>query len=130
MATSRTATTTWRTSCSSTRPTSERFRYDGFPTRAGRAWVHCPGVTAIWGSEPGGRWQPLPPAAYPAEAALHDLVEQAPQMLPLAESPRLTVLGRAARNRICGPGSGRVHRQAGGHRSEAGREFRGAAGGG
>jgi hypothetical protein len=37
------------------------------------------------------------PAAYPAEAALHDLVEEAPQMLPLAGSPRLTVLGREVR---------------------------------
>jgi hypothetical protein len=51
-------------------------------------------VTAIWGSGPGGRWRPLAVAAYPAEAALHDLVQDAPQMLPLAGSPRLTVLGR------------------------------------
>src|SRR5215813_8622648 len=95
-ATSRTATTTWRTSCSSTRPTSDRYRYDGHLT----SWVcvvYCPGVTAIWGSGPGGQWQPLAPAAYPPEAALHDLVEQAPQMLPLAGSPRLTVLGREVR---------------------------------
>jgi RecB family endonuclease NucS len=39
----------------------------------------------------------LTPAAYPAEAALHDLVEEAPQMLPLAGSPQLTVLGREVR---------------------------------
>lgn len=39
----------------------------------------------------------LEPAAYPAEAALHDLVQEAPQMLPLAGSPRLTVLGREVR---------------------------------
>jgi hypothetical protein len=51
-------------------------------------------VTAIWGSDPGGRWRPLARAAYPAEAALHDLVQETPQMLPLAGSPRLTVLGR------------------------------------
>lgn len=55
------------------------------------------GVTAIWGSDSAGRWWPLAPAAYPAEAALHDLVEGGPQMLPLAGSPRLTVLGREVR---------------------------------
>jgi hypothetical protein len=32
-----------------------------------------------------------------AEAALHNLVQQAPQMLPLAGSPRLTLLGRDVR---------------------------------
>jgi hypothetical protein len=53
-------------------------------------------VAAIWGSGPEG-WRALTPASYPAEAALHDLVEQAPQMLPLAGSPRLTVLGREVR---------------------------------
>jgi RecB family endonuclease NucS len=42
-------------------------------------------------------WHALEPAAYPAEAALHDLVERAPHMLPLAGSPRLTVLGREVR---------------------------------
>src|SRR4029077_16374717 len=41
--------------------------------------------------------RPLTPALYPSESALHDLVEQAPQMLPLAGSPRLTVLGREVR---------------------------------
>jgi hypothetical protein len=51
----------------------------------------------IWGSGSGGRWRPLSPAAYPDEAALHDLVQQAPNMLPLAGSPRLTVLGREVR---------------------------------
>jgi hypothetical protein len=54
-------------------------------------------VTAIWGADPGGQWKALTPAAYPAEAALHDLVQEAPQMLPLAGSPRLTVLGREVR---------------------------------
>jgi hypothetical protein len=54
-------------------------------------------VTAIWGSDSAGHWRPLALAAYPAEAALHDLVEEAPQMLPLAGSPRLTVLGREVR---------------------------------
>jgi hypothetical protein len=54
-------------------------------------------VTAIWGFDQGGVWRPLVPAAYPAEAALHDLVQRAPQMLPLAGFPRLTVLGREVR---------------------------------
>jgi hypothetical protein len=58
---------------------------------------YCQRVTAIWGSGPGGQWSPLEPAAYPAEATLHDLVQEAPQMLPLAGSPQLAVLGREVR---------------------------------
>jgi hypothetical protein len=54
-------------------------------------------MTAIWGSGPGGQWHALDPVAYQAEAELHDMVEDAPQMLPLAGSPRLTVLGREVR---------------------------------
>lgn len=54
-------------------------------------------MTVIWGSEGGGRWRPLPPTAYLDEAELHDRVQQAPSMLPLAGSPRLTVLGREVR---------------------------------
>jgi hypothetical protein len=50
-------------------------------------------VTAIWGME-GGQWRALTADAYPAEAVLHDLVQDAPQMLPLSGSPQLTVLGR------------------------------------
>jgi len=41
-------------------------------------------MTAIWGSGTDGTWRTLEPAAYQAEAELHDLVEKAPQMLPLA----------------------------------------------
>jgi RecB family endonuclease NucS len=51
-------------------------------------------VAAIWGTGIGGGWHPLAPSAYPSEQALHDLVEQAPQLLPLSGSPRLAVLGR------------------------------------
>jgi hypothetical protein len=54
-------------------------------------------MTAIWGAGPDGQWQVLESVGYPAEAALHDLVHEAPQMLPLGGSPRLTVLGREVR---------------------------------
>ncbi len=54
-------------------------------------------MTAIWGTDPNGRWSPLAPTAYLAEAELHDLVRDAPQMLPLAGTPQLTVLGREVR---------------------------------
>jgi RecB family endonuclease NucS len=50
-------------------------------------------MTAIWGSGTDGNWRALEPTAYQAEAELHDLVENAPQMLPLAGS----VLGREVR---------------------------------
>lgn len=54
-------------------------------------------MTAIWGSDPNGEWRLLTPSRYPAENALHDLVERAPQILPLAGSPRIVVLGREVR---------------------------------
>jgi hypothetical protein len=54
-------------------------------------------VSAIWERDTGGLWRPLAPASFPAEAASHDLVENAPQMLPLAGSPQLTILGREVR---------------------------------
>ena len=34
------------------------------------------------------------PAGFPDEAALHRLVEDAPHILPLADGPRLVVVGR------------------------------------
>jgi hypothetical protein len=54
-------------------------------------------VTAIWGTDPNGSWLPLAPTAYLAEAELHNLVHKTPQMLPLAGTPQLTVLGREVR---------------------------------
>jgi len=54
-------------------------------------------VSAIWAADPDGGWRPLRLAGFPAEASLHDLVATAPQMLPLAGAPRLTVLGREVR---------------------------------
>jgi len=50
-------------------------------------------VTAIWGTDPNGHGVPLAPTTYLAEAELHQLVRDAPQMLPLAGMPQLTVLG-------------------------------------
>jgi hypothetical protein len=47
----------------------------------------------IWTND-GTGWQLLPPTGFPGEDALHTLVEQAPQILPLAGSPRLIILGR------------------------------------
>lgn len=50
-------------------------------------------MPAIWKSD-GDRWTLLPPAKFSDEATLHTLVEDAPNILPLAGSPQLTVLGR------------------------------------
>lgn len=47
----------------------------------------------IWYEE-GGKWQTLPPTPFNDEKALHDLVEKAPELLPLSGSPALTMLGR------------------------------------
>lgn len=50
-------------------------------------------VNAIWRHDSDG-WKVLAPTGFPDEATLHLLIEQAPQILPLAGSPRLTILGR------------------------------------
>lgn len=50
-------------------------------------------TTAIWQSD-GTGWRLLGPTGFPDEQALHGLVEEAPQILPLASRPRLTVVGR------------------------------------
>lgn len=50
-------------------------------------------MTAIWKKGVGG-WTSLQPVGFPDEASLHDLVEEAPHLLPLAGSPTLVVLGR------------------------------------
>ncbi len=50
-------------------------------------------MTAIWRND-GSGWRLLAPTGFPAEEALHTLVEEAPHMLPLAGAPRLIVLGR------------------------------------
>ncbi len=50
-------------------------------------------MTAIWQND-GSRWHLLSPTGFPNEATLHNLVEEAPHVLPLAGTPRLIVLGR------------------------------------
>lgn len=50
-------------------------------------------MSALW-HDSGNGWELLASAAFPAEAALHSLVEEAPQLLPLSGAPRLVVLGR------------------------------------
>ncbi len=50
-------------------------------------------MTAIWRRD-GTAWRALAPAGFPDEKALHDLVAEAPHLLPLAGSPTLIVLGR------------------------------------
>ena len=72
-------------------------KFLGYGTRAPGVGEYCPLMTSIWGSDQGRRWRPLVPASYPDEAALHKLVQDAPNMLPLSGSPRLTVLGREVR---------------------------------
>jgi hypothetical protein len=47
----------------------------------------------IWTNQ-GSGWQLLATTGFPDEDALHSLVERAPQILPLAGSPRLIILGR------------------------------------
>jgi hypothetical protein len=50
-------------------------------------------VTTIW-QEEGGRWRAVSPTGFENEQALHDLVAEAPDLLPLAGAPRLAVVGR------------------------------------
>ncbi len=50
-------------------------------------------MTSIWHESPAG-WSVLEPQGFAAEALLHDLVEGAPRLLPLAGSPSLVILGR------------------------------------
>lgn len=50
-------------------------------------------MSAIWANGDQG-WQLVSPVGFSAEAALHDLVEHAPNVLPLAGIRQLTILGR------------------------------------
>jgi len=49
-------------------------------------------MTGIW-TNLGSGWELASAEPFPDEAKLHDLVEESPGLLPLAGSPRLTVLG-------------------------------------
>jgi hypothetical protein len=49
--------------------------------------------TAIW-QRIGDEWRPLLPSGFPTEEKLHDLVEAAPNLLPLSGDPTVVVLGR------------------------------------
>lgn len=53
-------------------------------------------MTGIW-TNSGGGWELGTPQAFPDEATLHILIKENPQLLPLAGSPRLTVLGSEVR---------------------------------
>jgi len=57
-------------------------------------------MPGIWSRTSEG-WKLLAPTGFALEAELHDLVEGAPHLLPLADSPQLTVLGREVQ---LGPG--------------------------
>jgi hypothetical protein len=46
-------------------------------------------------------WRRLPPAGFPSEEKLHDLVEGSPELLPLSGNPSMVVLGREVQ---LGPG--------------------------
>ena len=50
-------------------------------------------ATAIW-HRTGEAWSLLHPGGFPNESTLHTLVENAPQLLPLAGNPQLTIVGR------------------------------------
>ena len=51
-------------------------------------------MTAIWQND-GTGWRLLAPTGFPDEQTLHDLVEETPQILPLAGDPRLVMIGKA-----------------------------------
>src|SRR5664279_4429853 len=57
-------------------------------------------MTGIW-SLSDSRWRPEEPVSFQQEKELHDLIEQAPELLPLAGAPRLVMLGREV---LCGKG--------------------------
>lgn len=50
-------------------------------------------MSAIWRRD-SEEWRPLLPSGFPSEEALHDLVEDAPHLLPLSGDPALVVVGR------------------------------------
>ncbi len=53
-------------------------------------------MSSIWRND-GKQWRLLSPSGFIDEKALHDLVEGAPQILPLAGTPNLVIVGREVR---------------------------------
>ena len=64
------------------------------PTDVGGGYPRS--VTAIW-EQRDGKWRLVAPSGFDDEATLHDRVEEAPQLLPLAGSPLIAVVGREVR---------------------------------
>lgn len=58
------------------------------------------GMSAIWTEDETG-WRVLSPEGFPDEAALHDLIERTPGLLPLSGRPQLSIVGREV---ALGPG--------------------------
>jgi hypothetical protein len=50
-------------------------------------------MSAIWRKQ-NDEWRPLLATGFPSEEALHDLVEEAPNLLPLSGDPTLVIVGR------------------------------------
>jgi len=50
-------------------------------------------MPTLWRQED-GVWHPTAPSGFPKEEILHNLVETAPNMLPIVGAPRLTIIGR------------------------------------
>jgi len=50
-------------------------------------------MAGIWAKDDNGKCRALEPAGYATEAALHQLVQAAPGMLPLAGATQLAILG-------------------------------------
>ncbi len=50
-------------------------------------------MPGIWSND-GSGWRLLSTSGFPDEARLHSLIEEAPQLLPLAGSPQLVIVGR------------------------------------
>lgn len=54
-------------------------------------------MAGIWISQTGDEWKPAAAQPFPYERTLHDLAAKNPQLLPLAGSPQLVVLGSEVR---------------------------------
>ena len=61
-------------------------------------------MTAVWMESETSGWQLVPSAQYENEAALHRIVTETPELLPLSGKPRLVVIG----TEVVFPASGRA----------------------